>query len=468
MESDSLWGEIVLMGLALLLHGACHGAEVALLTAHKSRLQEWQEEGRRGAAEALLAYDTPERFRLTMQIAMTFTGVFIAVLAGVATVHKVVPWLTVQWSASGYPGWTPALALALIICLLTYVMLLLGQLVPRSIALQHPEQVLCWLARPFRLLTRLSGVVRATFMASLTLVLWVLRQRPPSEESSLMTITEEAVTTMVREGAERGIFEEVEHELIEGVFEFTDTAAREIMVPRVHIQALDITTQPEDVMHKMSHIGHSRVPVYSGDLDHIVGVLYFKDLLRAISEGTTWSLYDLLHPPLFVPETVQISQLLRTLQQQRLNMAIVIDEHGGVAGLATIEDLVEQLVGEIGDEDEAEVDAQVINLPDGAMVVRGGTPLWELRERYALPVEESSDYQTIAGLLLARLGRIPQGGEAIVEQGYRFTVVDMEGPRIARVRIEPYTAEDKDVWAADMPLNDTEQRDDTPGETEGA
>lgn len=464
MESDNLWAEVVLIGVALLLRGACHSAEVALLTAKKSRLQEWYEAGRPGAADALLMYETPERFRLTIQLAMIFTGVFAAAVAGAVAVQQVASWLLAPGAVGGVGAWAPVGAVALTVCLLTYVTLLVGQLVPRAVALQHPERVLCLVARPFRLLTRLSGVVRATLMVSLRCVLWVLRQQPPSEESSLMTITEETVTTMVREGADRGIFEEVEHELIEGVFEFTDTAAREVMVPRVHIQALDITTSPQDVLHKMSHIGHSRVPVFSGDLDHIVGVLYFKDLLRAISEEKTWSLFGLLHQPLFVPETVQISQLLRTLQQQRLNMAIVIDEHGGVAGLVTIEDLIEQLVGEIGDEDEAERDPLVITLPDGAMVVRGSIPLWELRERYALPVEESSDYQTIAGLLLARLGRIPQGGEAIVEGGYRFTVVDMEGPRIARVRIEPSVPEDKDAWTADVPFDSPERPEDSTGE----
>jgi putative hemolysin len=176
--------------------------------------------------------------------------------------------------------------------------------------------------------------------------------------------------------------------------------------------------------------------VYSGDLDHIVGVLYLKDLMRAVGSGQYWELRHLLHPPLFVPETVQISLLLRTLQQQHLNMAIVIDEHGGVAGLVTLEDLLEQLVGDISDEPGPEEDAEVVQLPDGALVIQGNVPLWELREHYALPVEESSDYQTIAGLLLARFGRIPKGGDTVYEHGYIFTVVDMDGPRIALVKVE--------------------------------
>jgi putative hemolysin len=247
---------------------------------------------------------------------------------------------------------------------------------------------------------------------------------------------------MVREGAERGIFEKVEQELIAGVFEFTDTAAREIMVPRVRMQALDVTTPTDEVVQRLTEIGYSRVPVYEGDLDHIVGVLYLKDVLRAIGEVRPWEMRRLLHPPLYVPEMVQISRLLRMLQQRRLHMAIVVDEHGGVAGLVTTEDLLEQLVGDIRDEGEPEADALVTVLPDGAMVAQGSAPLWELRERYALPLEESVHYHTVAGLLLARLGHIPQGGEAIVEQGYTLTVVDMDGPRIARVKIERRAAEE--------------------------
>ena len=158
-------------------------------------------------------------------------------------------------------------------------------------------------------------------------------------------MTEEDVTSLVREGAERGIFEEVEQELIEGVFEFTDTAAREVMVPRVRMQALEVSTPPEEVTRRLVDIGHMRVPVYRGDLDHIVGILYFKDVLRVVIENQPWTVQSLLHLPLYVPETVQISRVLRTLQQRHLNMAIVVDEHGGVAGLITIEDLLEQTRG---------------------------------------------------------------------------------------------------------------------------
>jgi putative hemolysin len=152
------------------------------------------------------------------------------------------------------------------------------------------------------------------------------------------------------------------------------------------------------------------------------------------------------------------------LQQRRLNMAMVVDEHGGVAGLLTIEDLLEQLVGEIRDEGESEPDAQIVQLPDGALVIQGSVPLWELRERLALPVQESSDYQTLAGLLLSRLGHIPKGGESVTEQGYSYTVVDMDGPRIARIKVERRLIEDSEPPELKPPYDDAEQQEKTYGE----
>jgi len=440
MESD-IWGEVILIVLPGLLYGTCESLEVAIRAAQKSRLLQWKEENRYGAAAALLMRESLEPFVMTLQIGLTCTGMAAAIGVGALSVGQGLPWLLARWPWLGLTWWVGALALALAIALLTYVMLVFGQLVPRVIAQQYPERVACVFAPALVALTRLCRVVRTGLIASATVVLWLGGQRRIPEFTSLIPITEEEVTTMVREGAERGIFEKVEQELIAGVFEFTDTAAREIMVPRVRMQALDVTTPTDEVVQRLTETGYSRVPVYEGDLDHIVGVLYLKDVLRAIGEGRPWEMRRLLHPPLYVPEMVQISRLLRTLQQRRLHMAIVVDEHGGVAGLVTTEDLLEQLVGDIRDEGEPEADVLVTVLPDGAMVAQGSAPLWELRERYALPLEESVHYHTVAGLLLARLGHIPQGGEAIVEQGYTLTVVDMDGPRIARVKIERRVAE---------------------------
>lgn len=430
------------MGCAALLYGMSSGVEVALLVSQRSRLMQWKDEGRRSAALALHMKEDPGAFLMTLQMGMTCTSLVVAVLAGVTMLSTVLPWSVTAWPFLTMIPWLQALALALLIGVLAYVLLVFGQMIPRAIVQRHPEQILCWFAGPVMTLTRLCGLLRAWITFSSTTVLWLCGQPRPPAFQLPPQMTEEEVTTIVREGAERGIFEEVEHELIAGVFEFTDTAAREIMVPRVRMQALDITTPAAEVVQEVVDIGHARIPVYEVDLDHIVGVLYLKDLLRVLGTGKTLELRSLLRPPVYIPETIQISRLLRMLQQQRSSMAIVVDEHGGVAGLVTMEDLIEQLVGDIRDEGEPETAALVMQLADGSLVIQGSAPLRELRERFALPVEESSEYQTLAGLLLSRLGQVPQGGETVVDHGYTFTVVDVDGPRITRVKVEQRFAAD--------------------------
>ena len=447
MESG-LWGKLIPIGLAMVLYGIFHAIEVAIPAAQKNRLEQMKESGLPGAVSALLIRQNPDHHLATARLIVTLMGIIAAVLAGWLAVEDVAPWLSGHWPMVA-GSWSLACALGVVTAGLMYITLVAGQMVPKAFAQVYPELVVRACAGSLPVLTRCLGAVRAVVAWSASIVLWMLALTEASESApGAPVMTEEDVTSLVREGAERGIFEEVEQELIEGVFEFTDTAAREVMVPRVRIQALEVGTPPEEATRRLADIGHMRVPVYRGDLDHIVGVLYFKDVLRVVIENQPWTVRSLLHPPLYVPETVQISRVLRTLQQRHLNMAIVVDEHGGVAGLVTIEDLLEQLVGDLPDETQPEENAAVARLPDGALVVQGNTPLWDLREQYELPIEEETDYQTLAGMLLTRLGHIPQGGESIAEGGYTFTVVDMHGPRIARIKVEKRPSEE----ASSVPL----------------
>ena len=447
MESG-VWGKLIPIGLAMVLYGIFYAIEIAIPAAQKNRLEQMKESGLPGAVSALLIRQSPDRHLATARLFVTLMGIVAAVLAGWLAVGDVAPWLSGRWPMLA-GSWPLACALGVVTAGLTYITLVAGQMVPRAFAQVYPELVVRACAGWLPVLTRCAGFVRAVVAWSEAFALRMLSLREAAESApGAPVMTEEDVTSLVREGAERGIFEEVEQELIEGVFEFTDTAAREVMVPRVRIQALEVGTPPEEATHRLADIGHMRVPVYRGDLDHIVGVLYFKDVLRVVIEDQPWTVRSLLHPPLYVPETVQISRVLRALQQRHLNMAIVVDEHGGVAGLVTIEDLLEQLVGDLPDETQPEENAAVARLPDGTLVVQGNTPLWDLREQYELPVEEETDYQTLAGMLLMRLGHIPQGGESITEGGYRFTVVDMHGPRIARIKVEKRPSDE----ASSVPL----------------
>jgi putative hemolysin len=249
-------------------------------------------------------------------------------------------------------------------------------------------------------------------------------------------VSEEEVKYLIREGAQRGIFDDTEKEFIHSIFDFADTSVREVLTPRNEIHALEVQTPCAQALHEMIESGFSRMPVYEEDLDHIIGIAHIKELLRAQEQKRDASLRDFLHPAYFVPDSMQISHLLRELQLRRAQMAIVVNEFGTVIGIATIEDLLEEIVGEIRDEYDVEEEQPIQKLGEGVFLVKGGVGLNDLKEQHNLPFEETLFYRSIAGFLLARLERIPKGGESVVHEGYRLTIVNMDGRRIAKVKIE--------------------------------
>jgi len=249
-------------------------------------------------------------------------------------------------------------------------------------------------------------------------------------------VSEEEVRYLVSEGAEKGVFDDTEKEFIHSVFDFADTYVREVLTPRTEIHGLEVSTPALDALHEMIESGFSRMPVYAEDLDHILGIVHIKELLKAREHGQITSLRDLLHSAYFVPDSMQISHLLRELQVRRLHMAIVINEFGTVIGIATIEDIMEEIVGEIRDEYDIDEEQPVQEISEGVLLVEGGVALSDLKEEHGIPLEETQAYRTLAGFLLARLERIPRGRETVVHEGYRFTIVEMDGRRIAKVRVE--------------------------------
>ncbi|MGH7317127.1 MAG: hemolysin family protein, partial [Candidatus Rokuibacteriota bacterium] len=271
-----------------------------------------------------------------------------------------------------------------------------------------------------------------TWSTRLVLTLIGQRDAPPAP-----LVSEEEVKYLIREGASQGVFEAHESDLVHRVFRFTDTEVRSIMVPRPNIRGLDITIPPEQVLKRAADLGHTRLPVYRGTLEDTVGVVVIKDILRCAAEGTTPVIEGLLHPPLFVPEATRVSDVLRQFQRRRLHLALVVDEYGQVVGLVTTEDLLEEIVGEIRDERESPRLESATRLPDGSYIIDGAATIRDLREQAGLPLEDSPDYQTIAGFILRRLGSVPQPGATLDAAGHRFTVVDMEGPRIMKVKAEP-------------------------------
>ena len=431
---DTIWLELVLIAVAILANGFFAGSEIALVSSRVSRLAQLRQEAVTGAVKAMSLKERPEAFLATIQIAITAVGILASAVGGATAIEALTPWLV----GLGLPGathWAEPVAIGVVVLAITYVSLVIGELVPKAFALRNPERIACLIAPAILWLNRISAAPVRALTASANTVLRVFGQGKAKESPF---ISEEEVRYLVREGAAKGIFEKVEGELVHNVFEFADTIVSEIMTPRPHVLGLDVATPAEDVLRRAVEIGHSRIPVYRESFEQPVGIVVIKDLLRAAAQGAPVPLPDLVRPPLFVPETARISFLLREFQRHRQNLAVVVDEYGGVVGLVTLEDVIEEIVGEIREEDEAGTPPFARRLPDGSRVLDGLAPVRDVRTLLALPIEESKEYRTVAGFLIHSLGVIPKPGASVTLGGYRWTVVDMEGPKITKVKVERF------------------------------
>jgi len=425
---DSIWLELTLIALGILVNGFFSGSEFALVSARISRLAQMRATSG-GAAVAMRLKENPDAFLATIQIGITLVGTLASAVGGAAAVEALVPALR----ALGLGHAARPVALGLVVLAITYVSLVVGELAPKAMALRNPEAMASRVARPILALSRASAGLVTALTASTSVVLRVLGLGKPTVSPFT---SEDEVRYLVREGARTGIFEKVEEELVHNVFEFADTTVREIMTPRPQIRGLDVATPPEAVLRSALETGHSRIPVYEGSIESLLGIVTLRDLLAAVASGATLRLPSLMRPALFVPETVRISRLLRQLQQDRQGLAVVVDEYGGVVGLVTVEDVVEEIVGEIRDDGE-QVSELITRLPDGSVLLDGMTPIDQIERHLGIALPGSRDYTTVAGLLLATLNTIPARGTSVVLAGRRWTVVEMEGPRIRRVSVHP-------------------------------
>jgi putative hemolysin len=416
--------------LLLLGNGFFSGSEIAIISARRSRIEGLVEEGSRAAARVKGLQDNMDHFLATVQIGVTVCGTLAGVLGGVLASRYIEPAVAGTALSRLVP---PALvASALVGLAIIYVELVLGELVPKALALRYTESIALLVSGPFRFLAHASRSV-VGFLAASTRV--VLRGFGIREAGPRTFVSEEEIKHMVKEGRQQGVLDQTEMEIIHSVFEFTDTPVRKVMVPRPKIFALAADTPPGEVGALIVESGFSRIPAYEGSIDNVVGVVYVKDALRLLEKRQPVVIRKILHPAHLVPETKKVGELLKELQKRRSHMAVVVDEHGSVSGLVTLEDLIEEIVGEIQDEYDWE-ERPVEKMRDGSMVVEGTVSAAELRERYEIPLPESGEFETVAGFMLERLGSVPKGGEVVSLGGWRLTVVDVERNRISKVKIE--------------------------------
>jgi len=432
MTVGDFWLEALLILALIFANGFFAASEIAMIATRKSRIDALLEKGVRSAAAVARLKNDPDRFLATVQIGVTIVSSLASAIGGAAAISYLKP----QIAALPLPlvaRWAEAIALLIVVLPISYLSLVLGELVPKSLALRYSEQIACFVARPIEFLARVSSLFVKALTASSNFVL-KLFGGDAGETASFISVDE--IKSLIREGAAKGIFNETERELIHSVFEFTDTPVKAVMIPRTEIHAIEVHASLADVAKSFVESGFSRIPVFEGELDKVIGILYNKDVFKALQEKSDFRLRDHLHPAFFVPSTLPISELLKQLQRRRLAMALVVNEFGEVEGLATLEDLVEEIVGEIRDEYDREEHGPVERLPDGSMVIQGSALLKDLKADFDLPFEDSADYHTLAGFLLARLKRIPRGGEWVEENGYKMTIVDMEGRRIVKIKLE--------------------------------
>jgi putative hemolysin len=433
MDIGNAWLEAALIFVLILANGFFAASEIAMIATRKSRIDALLEKGVKSAAAVARLKNDPDRFLATVQIGITIVSSLASAIGGAAAIGSLKPFIE-SLPLPYVARWGEPLAILLVVMPIAYLSLVLGELVPKSLALRYSERIACLVAPPIDFLSRVSSFLVRTLTASSNAVLWFFGGREKNEGVSFITVEE--VKSLIQEGAAKGIFNETEKELIHSVFEFADTPVKAVMIPRPEIHAIEVHVSMAEVAKSFVDSGFSRIPVYEGELDRIIGILYNKDVFKALQEKSDFRIRDHLHPAFFVPSSLPISELLKQLQRRRLAIALVVNEFGEVEGLATLEDLLEEIVGEIRDEYDREERGPVEHLPDGSMVIQGSTLLKDLKSDYGLPFEESPDYLTLAGFVLAQLKRIPRGGERVEYNGYRLTIVDMEGRRIVRVKLE--------------------------------
>jgi putative hemolysin len=441
MVFESFWFEAAMIFLLILANGFFAASEIAMIATRKSRIDQLLEQGVKSAAAVARLKNDPDHFLATVQIGVTLVSTLASAIGGAAAIDFVKP-LIETLPLPFVAQWSEPLAILLVVLPIAYLSLVLGELVPKSLALRYSEQIAFLVARPIDFFSRVSSFLVKILTASSNAILWIFGRK---EAESASFISVEEVKSLIREGAAKGIFNETEKELIHSVFEFADTPVKAIMKPRTDIHAIDIGASLTDVAKSFVESGFSRIPVYEGDLDRVVGVLYNKDVFKALQERSEFRMRDHLHPAFFAPSSLPISELLKQLQRRHLALALVVNEFGEIEGLATVEDIVEEIVGEIRDEYDIEERGPVERLPDGSLIIQGSALLRELKSDFDLPFEESPDYLTLAGFVLAQLKRIPRGGDWVERNGYRLTIVDMEGRRIVKIKLEPAATRSHDV-----------------------
>lgn len=424
--------EILIILLLIVANGLFSGAEIAIVSSRRHRLQQLAEKGRRSARVVLRLSDSPNEFLSTVQVGITLIGILSGAVGGATVARQLTPWLEQVPMLAPY---SEGLSLGLVVAAITFLSVVIGELVPKRLALANPEQLACTMAPTMLWLSRMSAPVVHLLGHSTDALLKLLGVSTSSEPD----ITEDEIKAMIRQGADSGVFEEVEHDMVQRVLRLGDRTIKTLMTPRTDICWLDVEEPLEDSLQEVLESTHSRFPVGKGSLDDCLGVVRVRNLLSAKISGEPINLEALMQPPLFVAESTRALSVLEQFKRSGIHIALVTDEFGGVEGLVTLNDLMEGIVGDLPSVDDEE-EPLVVTRDDGSWLVDGGLDLdafTELIDHDIFGIDQEGRYHTLAGFVMHVLERIPREADHFEWQGYRFEVMDMDGKRVDKLLVTP-------------------------------
>ena len=419
--------EVLLLIALFLLNGLFAMSEIALVTARRARLQAMMDQGDTGAAAALALNDEPTRFLSTIQVGITSIGILSGIVGQAAFAEPLAAWLT---SMGIQAGRAELLATAVVVVVVTYFSIVLGELVPKRLGQIAAEAVARRVARPIGWLALAAKPFVRLLSASTDLVLRLIGARTDAAAA----VTEEEIHALIKEGSETGVIDEQERAMVRNVFRLDDRQIASLMTPRSEIVYLDLKDDRKDSLQRVLDVEHSRFPLTRGGLREVVGVVTARRLLQQAIRGDGLDLERAAQPVVYVPESLTGMELLDNFRASAGHMALVVDEYGEIQGLVTSQDLFEAIAGEF--KPQRTEDAWAVQRADGSWLLDGLIPIPELKDRLnfgAAPEEELGRYNTLAGMVMLLLGRVPQTADIVTWQGWRFEIVDMDKHRIDKV-----------------------------------
>lgn len=430
MESD-LWTQMLVILILIGINAFFAASEMAIVSVRQARLKPLADEGNKSAQIITRFMEEPSKLLATIQIGITFAG-FLASAIGAQTLSNSLAQFLRNTNIPVITASAGVIATLIVTAIIGFLTLVLGELVPKRLALEKSDKIALAVAKPIRILFKItSPMVKAlSFTTNI-----IARLLGGSDDVDSSHITEEEIRLMINVGEERGIFQETETDMINSIFEFDDTVAREVMTPRTDIVAVSVDASIDDILEIIVEESFSRIPVYEESRDNIIGILYIKDIFGLMKKDAEWkiTLKDIVRPVYFVPEYKKIDELFKEMQKSKTHIAIVIDEYGGTAGLITIEDLLEEIVGNIFDEyDDVVLDFEKID--EDTYIVSGMLDIGEVNDlmHTDLPEEE---FDTISGMILSLSGKMPEVGDEVQFETTTFRIEEVDDKRISKIKI---------------------------------